>query len=690
VVATGVLACAEGMVRSVEGPAEARKTEKVLPRGGRRVDAAICGFVFTVALVAYLRTMRPTFGWGDSSELITAAYHLGVGHSPGYPTWMLVAYPFAHVPMGDVAFRVNFMNALLGAAAIPLLYALFGRISGSRAAAFVGALAFAFSATFWDVTTEADVFALHVCFAALIMLGALKWREAGNDRWLYAVAWLVGISLGNHALTALMIPALVYLVWSERGWRFLLGRRAVACVVMLLLGLSVYAYVPIRGMANPPPHVNNPHSAAEFWDQLTAPGARAAMFDREWTAVARKAMQYVLRVPVELGYAGCALGLVGLVLLWRRDRRVAAFLLLVAGLTVAYASNFSIFDIYMYYVPLYLVGAAFLAVGAKGALDLAAAVMARLGGDGRAPAPAWRSGLVTALLLTVPFTLYTGHVRAVDGSGDFDSERFARAVFEEVEPGALILADWWTIAPMGYLRYVEGERGDVTMFPGPSIYVDEGFIDFAREDFLRRYDAVYFVEELTYRGELLRERYFVVPEGPVARVLVERPDPSEVVAEVPARPIARFGDEVGLAGAEVEERTLRPGECLDFTLYWTPLEGYRGEVLEAIVFVQSEEGGRIWQETNLLAHDLYRRDRWEAGMVLRERHRIYLREAAAAGQYGLYVRVRERGESSCLECDRAVGGPPRRDYGVGEIRVAEAQEYSIRGRMPAVVALVRR
>ena len=93
--------------------AEGRATER-----RRGLDAIICLGLILVALLGYLRTMRPTFGWGDSSELITAAYHLGVGHSPGYPTWMLIMHPFSRIPVGDVAFRVNFMTAFLGAVAV--------------------------------------------------------------------------------------------------------------------------------------------------------------------------------------------------------------------------------------------------------------------------------------------------------------------------------------------------------------------------------------------------------------------------------------------------------------------------------------------------------------------------------------------------------------------------------------------
>jgi len=114
----------------------------------RGVDAAVCAALFLISLLAYLRTMRPTFGWGDSSELITAAYYLGVGHSPGYPTWLLLAYPFSHLPFGDVAFRVNFMTVLVGAVGVALLYLLYSKISGSRPAAVIAALTFALSATF--------------------------------------------------------------------------------------------------------------------------------------------------------------------------------------------------------------------------------------------------------------------------------------------------------------------------------------------------------------------------------------------------------------------------------------------------------------------------------------------------------------------------------------------------------------
>ncbi len=659
------------------------------PTSRRRLDAIICFSLGFIALLGYLRTMRPTFGWGDSSELITAAYHLGIGHSPGYPTWMLIAHPFSRLPMGDVAFRVNFMTALLGAVAVALLYLVYRTISGNRMAAFVAALTFAFATTFWDQTTEAEVYTLHVCFAAVILLIVLAWRATQADRWLYVLSWVLGVSLGNHALTVLMIPAIVYLLWAEHGPRLFTLRRVAKCAALFVLGLSIYLYVPIRAMANPPPHVNNPHSVGAMWAHLTSPGSRQAMFDRGWIVPLHRAALHTRRLTEEFGYFGSALSLLGMGLLWRRDRRLVVFLLLIGFFDVAYSVNFSIFDIHVYYLPLHLVCAAFISVGVAAVLSIAGQLMARLQHGLVSPTPAWRYGPALVLLMLLPFSQYTRNFAWVDGSDDYGSERFARAVAQQLEPGSLLLADWWTIAPIGYLKYVEGIRTDLVMFAAPSLYSEYGFIDFAQEDFLRKYPAAYFVEMLTYRIQLLRERTYLVPQGPVYRIFLDRPAPETLLADLPPSPAVRFGDYVACVDAEVAEGPLRPGEGFDFTVYWTPLDGYQAKPYEAIFVLENEAGDRIWQESNLLGHDLYPLDELQMGLVLGEEHRIYLLDPVPPGEYHLFVRVRERGRSQCLTCDQPHPGRNPRDYLLGRLTVGEPAPVSGRGGIPTVVALLR-
>ncbi len=679
----------------------------------RLVDAAVVAALVLVTLAAYLRTMRPSFGWGDSSELITAAYFLGIGHSPGYPLWMLIMHPFSHIPIGSVAFRLNFMDALLGSVAVGLLYVLYRKISGSRPAAIIAALTFAFGATFWDQTTEADVFTLHVCLATLILLVVFAWRDRANgihrkdaknaetalppsaerqtaDQWVYLLAWMVGISLGNHALIALMIPALVYLVWAERGRNFFTFRRIATCAGLFLLGLSIYVYLPIRGAANPPPQINDPHNLAEVWTQITAPGARHSMFDRGLLVPLIRARNNICQLPWRFTFFGAALALLGIGLLWRRDRRLLAFLILLVVFDVGYSMNFSIFDIYTYYLPMHMVWCAFIAVGAAGLIAYAGRLMERISASMLSPKPAWRYGPVVALLLALPAIQFCTNLAKVDGSDDYAPERFARAVFKQAEPNALVLADWWPIAPMGYLKYIEGQRPDLTMFPAPSVFADTDFVDFSHEEFLSKYKVIYFTEMLTYRIDLLRKKYYVIPQGPVYRVYLHRPAPATLLSQIPAKPIAQFGDRIGLVRADIGGGPLVPGESLDFTLYWTPLDGFDSSRYEAIFMLVNGRNQRVWQESNVLGHGLYPLEKWRQGEVLTEQHRIYLPDPVATGEYSLLVRVRKHGDSRCLDCDKPAAAGNVRDYLIGQIRAEQPPAPSSgEDGIPTVVALLR-
>jgi hypothetical protein len=231
------------------------------------------------------------------------------------------------------------------------------------------------------------------------------------------------------------------------------------------------------------------------------------------------------------------------------------------------------------------------------------------------------------------------------------------------------------------------------MFAAPSIYADTDFLDFSQESFLRKYQVIYFVEMLTYRIDLLRKKYFLVPEGPVYRVYLNRPDAKTLLAHMAAQPIARFGDRIGLVRAEVGAGPVRPGECVDLTLYWAPLAGFNRQVHTVALLLQRTKDGqieRVWQESNIIGHDLFPLEKWQSGQVLTEKHRIYLAEPVPSGGYELYVRVRERGQSRYLDCDKHPAGGNARDCLIGRVRVEQAPPPSPElGRMPAAVRLLR-
>ncbi|XP_075470877.1 protein O-mannosyl-transferase TMEM260 isoform X3 [Ascaphus truei] len=147
-------------------------------RAGRSRGLVSCA-VFTCVSAVYVNTLHPSVPGGDSGELITAAYELGVAHPPGYPLFTVLAkMAMWFVPFGSVAYRVNLLSGLFGAAAASLLFYTTSRLSGSYAAGILASGLFSFSRLTWQWSIAAEVFSLNNLFVALLMALVVQYEEA--------------------------------------------------------------------------------------------------------------------------------------------------------------------------------------------------------------------------------------------------------------------------------------------------------------------------------------------------------------------------------------------------------------------------------------------------------------------------------------------------------------------------------
>lgn len=227
--------------------------------------------VWAASLVLYVSTLAPTLTWGvgnigvDGGELLAAAETLGIAHPPGYPTYTLLLKTFATlVPIGDFAYRGNLLSAVLASVSVALLYALAlrvatmttprGRKNFRIAGAAIGAVAFATAPLLWSQATITEVYTLNAAFVlALVYVAAGIVNRPGDakrsNRNLAVFGLLLGLGLGNHLSLAIVAIPLIAWLWHSLGWR----RMATAWpLVAFAIGISIYAYVPIRAAANPP------------------------------------------------------------------------------------------------------------------------------------------------------------------------------------------------------------------------------------------------------------------------------------------------------------------------------------------------------------------------------------------------------------------------------------------------------
>lgn len=220
--------------------------------------------VFLIASVTYILTLEPTASWWDCSEFIISAYKLEVGHPPGAPFHIILGRIFSlFAPdASKVAYMVNLLSAIASAGTIMLLYWSIVHLAQklfqeqlSKAeqitvwgSGLVGALAFAFTDSFWFSAVEGEVYALSSFFTAAVFWTILKWEnEAGQkyaNRWLILIAYLVGLSVGVHLLNLLAIPAIglvYYFKKYEFSWKGVITAFFVS--VLILAGIQ-YVLIP--------------------------------------------------------------------------------------------------------------------------------------------------------------------------------------------------------------------------------------------------------------------------------------------------------------------------------------------------------------------------------------------------------------------------------------------------------------
>ncbi|HNT88936.1 MAG TPA: DUF2723 domain-containing protein [Candidatus Hydrogenedentes bacterium] len=221
-------------------------------------DYAVAAAAACAAFLVYMRTLAPTVTGEDSGELITAAYALGVPHPPGYPLWCLAAHVFTWLPWGSVAWRVNLSSAFFSAATVFFVALLIVHLTRNRFAALAGALALAFSKTFWAHAVVAEVYALNALLIALCTLLIWRWRGHRRDSRLYAFALVYGLGLANHNTMVLLGPVFAaYILWAD-GLDPARWRAYARAALLVLLGLCVYLYLPLASRANPPMDWGNP------------------------------------------------------------------------------------------------------------------------------------------------------------------------------------------------------------------------------------------------------------------------------------------------------------------------------------------------------------------------------------------------------------------------------------------------
>ncbi len=488
-------------------------------------DTLVSLGVLLCALVLYMATLLPGLGIGDTAEFQRVVPLLELAHPTGYPLYTLLGWLWTHLlPGGSAAWRLNAFSAVAGAVAVSILYLCARALGQLRTVAAAAALTLATTPTFWSQSTIAEVYALAALLQAILVLALLRWRA---QRWPFWVVGLVlGLGLAHHRTIVLMLPgALLFIALSRRPRLAELGQALAATLGCCLL----YFYVPLHA----PVWLNRWEVLRDYLSAGSVAADWLSFQHLQADGIARPLDLLRRFTWPELGVLGTLLALLGALWLAWRDRAAGALLVASYTLTLLFCSAYYVPDIQVFLIPLHLLAALLLGVGATQIVDRLAPRAGPLAG---------------ALLLALPALLLYQNLPTIQAANTLAPEQSARAQLARLSPQpALIVGDWRAIEGMRYLQAVEGQRPDIEFAMVPA------------RDYLLAAIAhgrpVYLMAPVAELG--LAQS----PEGGLWRVSAE-----PLRAASPAD--QRWADGIQLAAFTIPPRHFRPGDPVPITLEW--------------------------------------------------------------------------------------------------------------------------
>jgi hypothetical protein len=478
---------------------------------------------FALALLA----MLPGLGFWDTAEFQTVGPLLGTAHPGGFPFYVVLGWLASVVlqPFGEPAFRMNLLAGLCLAAAAGITTDLVRTLTRSTWIGVAAGVGLVLTPEAWRIGTHAEAHALHLVFVALILRLSIGWEIASTDdqhvpgraaRWLLALSFAFGLSMGNHTLTLLLgLPIALYVrAVDPQVFR---DRRFVAtCAAVIAATMAVeFLELPLRaGPFRAPLVYGRPETWDGFWYVVLSEQFRGNLISPLVDLVGTVSA-LVDRTLVQFGPWAPLLPLAFWATVMSRPRY--AFLTGTAALfTCLFAASYENAEIGRYYLGPILMAWTWLAVLAKTAAEVVAAFVA--------PSPRRAVGLAqiearrfaargvpvtiaAAILLAPALAAAPFRYEAVNETGNDAAQRWVDAAFARMPTGAVIVSWWSYSTPVWYAQLIDGRRPDIVVIDDRTrLDQDLGDITDVIDAHLGR-DPVYVIRDDPAEAALLESRY---------------------------------------------------------------------------------------------------------------------------------------------------------------------------------------
>lgn len=494
------------------------------------IDKHLAWAIFIFSLILYYVTMAPTVIWGDSANfaLMVDQFMLDPA-ADGHPLYIILGKIFSWLP-GELAVNLNFMSVFFGALAVTFVYLVSLRITKSKTAGALGALAFSLSHSFWLHAVVSEVYTLNAFFLLAVIYLLLKWKEKRRNNLLYWGAFVYGLALSNHLVIGFFGVAILYFL-ATYDYKIFTDRRFFIILACFLLGLSVYLGVLLKWM------IMLPEKTGEIADIAAGRGQHRQhmlSFNISWTL--QNIKMYFAYLFYQFPLLGLGLGIAGLVYFLRFDKKLALFFLLTIGVNACffivgpqtfggsnytfYIQDYAIFSILIAYCCHHIIQQR----EQKFVLTLFLCLLLMpLITYQLTPVMTKKLGIDLLRARKLPYRDNEVYFLNPSKLAYYGPREYAQKTFEALEPEATIIADYTPAAVLEYYQKILGVRPDVKMHYVQEIAKAQDIYDlkpFVDENYEK---GPIYLADLAGKGyyniENLEKEYQIIPVKPIYKVI---------------------------------------------------------------------------------------------------------------------------------------------------------------------------
>lgn len=432
---------------------------------------------YLIALAAasalYLISVAPGPLWQDSgmAQNRVLRYDLfgDLGLALSHPLYYVLAIVFQGLPLTESALKTNLVSALFGAITVANIFLLLRCLTGRRLPAAVGALSLAVAHTFWQHCALAEVYTVSTALMSAELLCLWKFTTTNRPRWLALLALCNGLSVSNHMLAVLNLPAYGIALLCLLGRRRLRPLHALPMLFAWFGGTSLYVAliaVELAGGAQPGATLRSALFGTSYANNVlnALPGAR-------------QLINSVLYIGLNFPTPAILLFLPGAARLWR-DRKTL-FMPVLGGMLLVHllwAVRYDVPDQYTFFIPAVVLLSILIGIGAQAWLATAGPTRRRL-------------TLLTALLPPLVYLILPPLARAADlplgvardlpyrdsyayflrpWKFRYDGPlRFAEQVRNTLPTGSILIADSTAVRPIHYMQLTGRWDQRIRILPPP-------------------------------------------------------------------------------------------------------------------------------------------------------------------------------------------------------------------------------